>query len=112
MTINAGDLDQRLQIQADAAPARGEAGESQPAWTTIASVWASVKPTTGKQIVIGGAVAALGSALITLRWRPDVALSPLLRFYDQARGVAWQINHVADIDNAHREWQCVCTQVM
>ena len=105
----AGQYDKRVVIQANTGTADAT-GEVSPVWTTIASAWASIKPVSGKEFLYAGGAVATGQVKIAMRYNPTLALTPRHRILYGTR--IFEINHVADIDEAHIEWQLICTELL
>lgn len=71
MTIQPGDLDQRVTIQAQARTDDG-AGGAAVAWADIARVWAKVQPLSGKERLEAQQLEAPVMYRVTIRNRADV----------------------------------------
>jgi head-tail adaptor len=73
--VNAGDLDQRIRIEAKV-QARDTLGGETTAWSLLAAVWAKVMPVPGGRFswekVEGGELRASENYRFTIRRRPDV----------------------------------------
>lgn len=70
-----GDLDQRITFQAATLTSDG-AGGSTETWADLSdtpTVWAHVKPLTGREVVQEGGDAANANYRFTVRWRDDVS---------------------------------------
>ena len=70
--MRAGELNDRIALQSVTGETRGARGESIPAWTTYATVWAEVKPVSARQIDISRAYADTVSHVIRIRYRAGV----------------------------------------
>lgn len=69
--MNAGQLKHRITIRQ---PASGQDGAGQPnvGWTTLATVWADVRYSSGLESIKADAQTGLAKASIRIRWRTDV----------------------------------------
>lgn len=72
MTISAGELTQRLALQSDAGTTIDAYGQAIRSWTTYATVWASVRPLSGREQEIGAARGTVVSHRVKLRYRSDI----------------------------------------
>ena len=72
---------------------RNAYGESVRSWSTLATVWASVRPMRGDESFAAGREVAEREAVFRIRYRGDV--TPAMRLdYD---GAKWDILHIAEI---------------
>lgn len=70
--IAAGDLDRPIALRKQLAGS-DEHGQPNGQWLTMATVWASYKPATGREIANAALVAqAVAPATFRIRWRDDV----------------------------------------
>lgn len=95
MSINAGDLDQRIRIERLHNPDDGGGGQFE-SWLPVLTVWASVLPTGGKEALEAGALQGVDAWRVTIRWRPGLSS---LRHRFQWRGQVLNIRSIADPDN-------------
>ncbi len=66
--IRAGFLRHRIEIQAES-QAVDSAGEPRPGWSTEATVWASVEPLVGRELIVAQQIKAETSHKVTMRHR-------------------------------------------
>lgn len=66
-----GQLDQRVTIQRIERTSDGAGGET-TAWVDFASLWANVKPASGRELQIEGRMTAAFSTVFTIRRRADL----------------------------------------
>jgi len=92
------ELRERVSIYSDAGVADGYRGRS-VAWTLLATVWAKVKPISGREIEIGPGQQAEVSTLIVIRYRSDVTAAKKAT----VRGVDYNIRSCVDPD-LRRTW--------
>ena len=69
--MEAGKLDRRISIQGYTT-VDDEYGNSVPAWTDIATVWASVKQGTGREFIQAAALTPESRVVFTIRWMDDI----------------------------------------
>lgn len=71
VAINAGDLDQRVTLQAPPA-GRDGFGHRAGAWSDVATVWAAVWPIKGREWLAAGTMQSEATLRVRIRWRPAV----------------------------------------
>ncbi|GAA6121453.1 phage head closure protein [Acidovorax sp. FG27] len=71
MTLDAGDLNRRITIQAPGT-ARDAAGQPIGGWIEVATVWADVRQQSGLQAIKADAPMTKLAASIRIRWRQGV----------------------------------------
>lgn len=81
----AGELDERVAIQARSRTPDGAGGYSE-AWSTVATVWARVRPLSGRERLLGEQLEAPRNYRVTIRRRAVTADHRLLW-----RGVALNV---------------------
>jgi len=70
--LAAGRLDRRVTLQTSAI-GRDTLGGPTQTWATLAVVWATVRPLSGKETVTAQQVQSQASVAVTLRYRADIA---------------------------------------
>ena len=100
-----GALRHRLALE-EAQRVSDGAGGFTETWTTVANVWAAVRPTGGTETVDSGRLAGRVSHVVTMRFRPGVA--PAMRLRKNAR--VFQILAAIDEDERHRWLRCLCEE--
>ncbi len=70
--MKAGRLRSRVQLQAPVVAADPDGFERVTGYTTITTVWAEVRPLTGKNLILARTAGEKLDAEITIRFRPDV----------------------------------------
>lgn len=109
--ITAGELRHRMTIQAPV-ETRSAAGDSVPAWTTIATVWASVRAISGREFWAGSQVYAEASMEVRIRYRADVRSSWRLA-WDERTGTRYlDILGVLDPDGRRADLVLPCREVV
>ncbi len=103
--MSIGDLRHKIQIQE---PIRSEdgGGGGEIAWRYVATVWAKIMPTNGREEFNAEKRRGRVSHMVTLRWRPGV--SPTQRIVHGTRVL--QIESVADPDERRRWLICACVE--
>ena len=87
-----GRLDRRIVIQVNTPPQNGY-GESVPAWTVLATVWAQVIPVSGREAVTGGAIIAEADTTFRIRWRDGILPTHRISYGSNL----YDIRHIAEI---------------
>jgi SPP1 family predicted phage head-tail adaptor len=72
MTLAAGPMDQRVQIQQRLNSTQNELGENTTPWTTLATVWASAEPLRGREYFAAGQQQQVLDVRFVIRYRSDV----------------------------------------
>lgn len=89
--LNPGTLDQRVIIQEETLTTDAYGGATS-AWSTLATVWAAVKPLSGRERSDVAAVEAPALYRFTIRRRSDVLDTMRLSW----NGQTWNIRFIAD----------------
>lgn len=69
--MHAGLLNQRIIIQ-QYAPSQDSSGSTTETWSTLATVWAHIRPLRGREFYAANQTEAEISHEVTIRWRRDV----------------------------------------
>ena len=69
MALSAGTLRKRITLQQQS-PSVDSYGQQVNAWTDVATVWASVEPSVGRELMAAQAVSLDQPTTITIRWQP------------------------------------------
>ena len=103
--MRAGEMRHRVAIQSRQ-DIRDAAGQPRPIWSTLATVWASYEPLSGRETI----QARIAMSEATCRWRIRYypGLTPRHRVMWGAR--VFDINSVADVDGRHDEMELLCTE--
>lgn len=70
MALRSGDLDRRIDLRKQLA-GTDEHGQPNGPWMTMATVWASFKPATGREFISSRAAEAIVDGTFRIRWRSD-----------------------------------------
>lgn len=79
--MHAGQLDQRVTLQT-ATVTRDAVGGPSESWADTVTVWARVRPLSGKQIAQAQQVSADVSTAVEIRWRAGITAAMRLKFAD------------------------------
>jgi len=69
MTLSAGALRKRITLQQQS-PSVDSYGQQSLTWTDVATVWASIEPSVGRELMAAQAVSLEQPTTITIRWQP------------------------------------------
>lgn len=69
MPLSAGTLRKRITLQQQS-PSVDSYGQQSLTWTDVATVWASVEPSVGRELMAAQAVSLEQPTTITIRWQP------------------------------------------
>lgn len=78
----AGDLDQRIELQR-ASRTRTSSGGATPSWATYATVWAQVRPMTGRERENAQRQEAAANYMVVVRYRSDLLESDRIKWGDR-----------------------------
>ena len=70
--IRAGQLSRRITLQQQSQTVDSY-GQQISTWTDVASVWASIEPSVGRELIAAQAVSLDQPTTITIRWQPAFA---------------------------------------
>lgn len=84
-----GELDQRVQLQRKSA-ARDGAGGGTATWTTYATVWALVRPLTGRERENAQRAEAVANYLVVIRQRTDLKESHRVLWGERALNIRFR----------------------
>lgn len=106
--MNIGRLNKRVRIERKTDPAtRSASGALVVEWTAVATVWASIAPLRGREYLGRSGELAEGEAVITFRAMTFDIDPGVHRFVYVTRGTIYNVVHVADVDERHRQIQVV-----
>jgi len=103
--MRAGNLRHKLEIQENT-PTRNAVGEEVDSWTTVATVWASIEPLSGVELLNAQQVAAETTVRIGLRYRSGVTAAHRIKFGARI----FDINVVSNVGERNRELQLLCKE--
>lgn len=72
MALSAGTLRKRITLQQQSTSV-DTYGQQIATWTDVATVWASVEPSVGRELMAAQAVSLDQPTTITIRWQPAFA---------------------------------------
>ena len=96
--MRSGRLDRKIVIEQKTASLDSYGGQTF-AWTTFATVWASVQPLKGRELIASQAAQSEITARFVIRYLPGVTDDMRISY----GGKYWNISAVIDIDEHHRE---------
>ncbi len=70
--MHAGKLNQRIILQ-QYTPTQDSSGSVTEAWTTLATVWAAIRPLQGREYWAANQEQIEATHEVTIRWRRDVS---------------------------------------
>ncbi len=105
--IKAGDMQQRIAIQAATIASQNDYGEPVNTWATIdgGERWAEAKPLTGRELQIAQQISSAVTFAFILRYIAGV--TPRHRVFYRSR--YFDINAVMNIDESFRKTVLLCT---
>lgn len=96
--MRAGDLRHRVTLQRVATTKDALGGDVQT-WSTLATVWAAVKPLSGREAFEAQRVTSTASLFLSIRYREDV--TPAMRAVWHGR--TFEITHVENVSGRNVE---------
>lgn len=99
----AGQLRKRITVQVRST-ATDSVGSQATTWSDVCTLWASVEPTGGKEILAGEAMRGVSVFTITTRYYPGITPKNRILF----EGVPYDILNINDTDQRHRELVMTC----
>lgn len=100
-----GKLRHRIELQAKSEPeGQDDYGEVARIWPTIATVWASIEPASGKQLFVAQQVQAEVSHVVTIRYYDGLGPTNRVKFGTRI----FAVNFVRNVDerNVYQELYC------
>tara|TARA_R110000744_G_scaffold66072_9_gene135102 strand:- start:2652 stop:2978 length:327 start_codon:yes stop_codon:yes gene_type:complete len=103
MALMAGKLRHRVSIQTEST-AVDTYGEPTASWSTDATVWASIEPTSGNEVSIGEGQAGIITHRIFMRYTANASPKKRLLFGSRVFGIVTVLNH--EERNEFMQLQC------
>jgi SPP1 family predicted phage head-tail adaptor len=103
--MQAGKLRHRLTLE-QSTDTNNTRGEPIPTWSTVAYVWAAIRPNSGREGLAADQMYSSATHRISIRYRAGVV--PKMRFVKGAR--VFDINAVLNVDERNREMVCLATE--
>jgi len=103
MALMAGKLRHRVSIQTEST-AVDTYGEPTASWSTDATVWASIEPTSGNEVSIGEGQAGIITHRIFMRYTANATPKKRLLFGSRVFGIVTVLNH--EERNEFMQLQC------
>lgn len=103
--MRAGDLPHRVELQR-ATGVRNEVGEEEQTWTTIAQLWAGVKPLSGRELWNAQQVQPDVTHEVSMRFYPGVTPKMRIKFRTRILNIVSAVN----VDENDTELRLVCVE--
>jgi SPP1 family predicted phage head-tail adaptor len=101
-----GELDQMVQVQARLA-GQDDLGQASGAWSTVATMWARVRPVGGREAFADGQMQATATVEFLVRHRSWITAEHRLVW----RGEPYEIVQPPQDEKGHGEWlPIICTK--
>lgn len=95
-----------LQNRVAASPSNLASGEVDASWTDYLTVWASVEPLSGRELIAAQQVNSDVSVRVRLRWRDGITAQMRVSF----GGRYYEILAVVDREVRNREIELMCSE--
>jgi len=106
--MKAGDLNKRVILQSPTG-ARDALGERVTTWTNVATVWARVRPLSGKELMIAGQQQSATSHVVEIRYSATVkAVNNSWRVLFGSRILV--VDNVINPDESNEKLMLYCTE--
>ena len=105
--LNPGELRHKITFQSQRR-AKDSLGQPIESWKSVATVWANIITTGGREFYAAQKLHAETTAVIKIRYRPG--LKPTMRIKYGSR--YFDILAINDVDEAHREILITCKEVV
>lgn len=110
--VTIGDMRDHVWLQAITEQSRDDEGGVVPVWNSIAYVWASIDPMSGREMEIAAQMDSETDTRITIRWATQygylsTTVLPAHRFVTNT-GEIYQIESAIDKGTTHRFLTCYC----
>lgn len=103
---DAGELRKRITIQQRSGSTQDGFGSPITTWGTYATVWAAVRPLSGRELIAAQAVQSEISHQVTLRYRSGITTAMRVLFGSRI----FNITAVLDENEAHEKITLLCTE--
>ncbi len=106
--MRSGDLNKRITISelVTGIPAADELGNPNTSWESIATVWASIEPISGREFWAQQQVQSEITVRIRIRFRDDIFPGMKAEYGSKT----YIIKNVIDRDESHRELELMCSE--
>lgn len=104
--FSAGSLNRRITIQSQST-SQDKYGQPVQTWNDILSVWASIRPATGREVYASQGFVAQLSHVISLRY-PDVTVLTNMRVLYDSR--VFLIHGISNPDEANVQLNLLCLE--
>lgn len=106
--MRAGKLRHRVTIQqlVEGSPQQTPSGQPDTAWATFCTVWASIEPLRGRELIEANAVQSKLAVRVRIRYRAGVTAA--MRVVHDS--VVYPIEAVIDFEMRHVELHLMCSQ--
>jgi len=100
-----GKLRERVTIEQPTRASDGQGGYTET-WSTLATVWAAIKPVTARETYFGHKLEHRVTHKITIRYRSDIAIQMRI-----AQGTRYfQIHGYKNVDERNRFLELLCEE--
>lgn len=104
--MRAGRIRHRVTIQQRGTPSQNTHGEDTTPWVDQVTVYAEIKPLSGREFFTAQTTDSEVSTQITMRYRSGITTAK--RIIRESR--VWDIEAVIDVDERRRELQLMCVE--
>jgi SPP1 family predicted phage head-tail adaptor len=105
--MRAGNLRHRITVQSPVSTTNAHGGVDFT-WATLATVWASLSPESGKEQQDGKQQVAQTTYKVTMRYLTGLTTQCRIVFGTQVLN----ISSALDVDKRHKEWDLVCIEAV
>ena len=110
----AGKYNRVVTLQQPATPETYDTfGQPVPAWTTVGTYSAAIRPLSGREAVVAKQIKAEATHMIEMRYNPSISMNPLDQLLYTKLGVTrtFGVVQALNIEEANIEWQVICQEI-
>lgn len=104
--MQAGKLNQRIELQS-ATTAKNTYGEDVKTWATYTTVWASVVPLSGRELIYAQQISSEINIRVTIRYAATVAVGHRVKYGTRY----FDINAVIDREMKNEQIELMCKEL-
>ncbi len=105
--MNPGEMRHRIMIKTPT-EAQSGTGHITKTWVTLATVWASIKPISGRELL--QADQAIAESTVRIRFRYIRGLTTECNVIH--RGRTLEINRIINVDELNKEFEILCSEAV
>jgi SPP1 family predicted phage head-tail adaptor len=111
--MNIGKLRNKIELQSFTSTANA-IGEQLKTWTTYSTVWAHIRPMSGRELINAQQPVGEITHQVTIRYNSSVSVDDRIRYYDSVKSTYryFDINYVGDRDERNAVIVLMCKEAV